>query len=230
MSETGREESRPAATVVDAPDNEAISPGVGEEARQENNLHGSDNQAAPGVIEEEATEGQPSAEAVADNKAAMEATAVLEAELAAARSQADEYLDQWRRTAAEFQNFRKRQERERQELVRSGNAQLLMRLLPVLDDLQRAAQHVPEELRDNEWVNGILMIERKLWSVLEQAGVQPIEAEPGRFFDPHLHDAVLAEPSETIPSGQIISELERGYKLHDRVLRPAKVKVALSSQ
>lgn len=152
--------------------------------------------------------------------------ASLEAELAAARSQADEYLDQWRRAAAEFQNYRRRQERERQELSRTANAQLMTRLLPVLDDLKRAAQHVPEALREDEWVSGVLMIERKLWSVLEQAGVQPIEAGPGTAFDPNLHDALLAEPSETIAEGDIVAELEPGYMLGDRVLRPAKVKVA----
>lgn len=205
MSETGRD-TRP-ETTVEAPNDEA---------------------AAPSVIEDvEAEEGRATAEApTAEGEDAATQTAALQAQLVAARRQADEYLDQWRRTAAEFQNFRKRQERERQELIRNANAQLLMRLLPVLDDLQRAAQHVPEELRDNEWVNGVLIIERKLWAVLEQAGVQPIAAEAGQSFDPHLHDAVVAEPSETVPSGHIIGELERGYKLHDKVLRPAKVRVA----
>ncbi|HBY93548.1 MAG: nucleotide exchange factor GrpE [Ardenticatenaceae bacterium] len=230
MNETDRDETRQATTAEDASNKEAGIPGGVEQARSEPGVQDASNNeaAAAGVMEEaEQAEGEAGADASSgDRAAALSETAVMEAELVAARQQADEYLDQWRRTAAEFQNFRRRQERERQELVKNANAQLLMRLLPVLDDLQRAAQHVPEELRDNEWVNGILMIERKLWAVVEQAGVRPIEAAPGMSFDPHLHDAVVAEPSEAIPSGHIIDELERGYTLYDKVLRPAKVRVA----
>lgn len=160
---------------------------------------------------------QPAAEAPATS---------LEADLAEARRQADEYLDQWRRAAAEFQNYRKRQERERQDLLRSASGRLVERLLPVLDDLQRAAQHVPAELRDNEWVNGVLLVERKLWNILEAEGLRPIPVEPGTEFDPTVHDALLSEESEQYESGAVTQELERGYTLNERVLRAAKVKVA----
>jgi molecular chaperone GrpE len=202
---------------------------MSESARDETSKNGtagnnvSEDQALDEVVESAESE---TTDEIASDKRLQEEIAALESDLAAARSQAEEYLDQWRRSAAEFQNFRKRQERERQEQIKLANAELLMRLLPVVDDLQRAIQHVPEDLEGNEWVNGVLLIERKLWSVLEQAGVQPIEAKPGAAFDPNVHDALMAEPSEEVETGHIIYELEPGYKLHERVLRPAKVVVA----
>jgi molecular chaperone GrpE len=138
----------------------------------------------------------------------------------------DEYLDQWRRSAAEFQNYRKREERLRTERERSTSARQLKRLLPVLDDLQRATQHVPESLSNDDWVAGMLAIERKLWSLLEQEGVMAIEAEAGTPFDPNVHEALISQESDEIESGHILSELERGYRLGDVILRPARVSVA----
>jgi molecular chaperone GrpE len=135
----------------------------------------------------------------------------------------DEYLDQWRRSAAEFQNYRKREERLRNERERSASGRQLKRLLPVLDDLQRASQHVPESFSNDDWVAGMLAIERKLWNLLEQEGVTVIEAEAGTPFDPNIHEALMSQESDEIESGHIVSELERGYRLGDVILRPARV-------
>ncbi len=146
--------------------------------------------------------------------------------LATLEKERDEYLDQWRRSAAEFQNFRKREERLRSERERSANVRLLRKLLPVLDDLQRAAKHVPENISDNEWVGGMLAIERKVWAILEQEGVSAIEAVPGSEFNPNLHEALISQASETFESGQVIQQLEPGYRHNDSVLRPARVSVA----
>ncbi|MGH2542217.1 MAG: nucleotide exchange factor GrpE, partial [Ardenticatenaceae bacterium] len=137
------------------------------------------------------------AEAEPEEKSLPERLADLERER-------DEYLDQWRRSAAEFQNFRKREERLRMERERAANARLLRKLLPVLDDLQRAAQHVPDEIADNEWVRGVQAIERKLWNVLEQEGISAIEAEAGIPFDPNVHEALLSQPGDEIEPGHIM--------------------------
>ncbi len=138
----------------------------------------------------------------------------------------DEYLDQWKRSAAEFINYKKREERMRAERDRSANQRLLSRLLPIMDDFKRGLQHRPEELVENDWANGMMAIERKLWLVLEQEGVSEIDAQPGTPFDPTVHDAITAQEQEGIESGHIIAELERGYKHGDFVLRPARVVVA----
>lgn len=147
-------------------------------------------------------------------------------ERAALVKERDEYLDQWKRSAAEFINYKKREERLRLDRERSANQRVLKKLLPLLDDFRRAVQHRPEELVENEWVNGMLAIERKLWTVLEQEGVTPIIAETGTEFDPNVHEALISQEQEGVEAGQILSELERGYKHGDSVLRPARVIVS----
>lgn len=150
----------------------------------------------------------------------------IEERLAAVEKERDEYLDQWRRSAAEFQNFKKREERLRVERERNASNRLLLRLIPVLDDLRRAGQHVPADFSQNDWVGGVLAIERKLWSALEQEGVSVIEAEPGTVFDPAVHEALMSQEHESIEAEHIIQELERGYRRQETILRPARVSVA----
>jgi molecular chaperone GrpE len=150
----------------------------------------------------------------------------LEQKLAEAKSQADEYLDRWRRTAAEFANYKKRQERDRSDFTKYANAGLITRLLPILDDFQRALATVPDHLHELTWIEGIALIERKLWSTLEQEGVATIPAEPNQPFDPAIHEALTWEETEDIAEGHIIEQVQQGYKLHERVLRPALVRVA----
>ncbi len=148
----------------------------------------------------------------------------LQQQLDEARAQDDEHLRAWQRTAADFANYRRRTEEEREALARFANAALIGRLLTVLDDFDRALEHVPEDVHEG-WVDGVRLVERKLRSVLESEGLTPIEAV-GQTFDPNIHEAVVHEEPADHPDNQVIGELQRGYRLHDRVLRPALVRVA----
>lgn len=178
------------------------------------------------VNEQETTEQETTTAPTTDVQASENDRAAWETERAQLTKERDEYLDQWKRSAAEFINFKKREERLRLDRERGANQRVLRKLLPVLDDLNRGAQHRPAELVENDWANGILAIERKLWAVLEQEGITAIEAAPGTEFDPNIHDAIVSQEQEGMEPGKIISELERGYKHHDTVLRPARVVVA----
>ncbi len=151
--------------------------------------------------------------------------AVLKQQLEQEQAKAAEYLDNWRRAAADLSNYRKRMERESSEITRAANADLIRRLLPVLDDFDRAFHTVPEDLRELTWVDGIMLIFRKLQALLEAEGLKPIEAL-GKPFDPHLHEAVVHEETDKYEDGLVIGELQKGYMLNDRVLRPTLVKVA----
>jgi molecular chaperone GrpE len=151
--------------------------------------------------------------------------AARQAELEQARAQAAEYLDGWQRARAEFANYKRRVETEREELRRSSTQALLLKLLPVVDDFERAFQTLPPELKDVPWVEGMRMILRKLHSILDSENVTPIEAA-GQPFDPLWHDAVMQEETTKYPDNYVMEELQRGYRLGERVLRPARVKVA----
>ncbi len=154
-----------------------------------------------------------------------EELARLRRELEEAKARAAEYLDGWQRTQAEFANYRKRQEAEFLQRVQMNNAVLIARILPVLDDLERAVQTVPSGLQMLTWVDGIFLIKRKLEAILEMEGVRPIETA-GKSFDPLYHEAVTYEEAPGYEEGQIIGEVQRGYMLGERVLRPALVRVA----
>jgi len=149
----------------------------------------------------------------------------LRQELEEARAKADEYLDGWQRSQAEFANYRKRQEAEWQQRVQTANATLIVKVLPLLDDLERAAQTIPPGLQELTWVEGVFLIKRKLEMVLESEGVKPIETA-AKSFDPLYHEAVTYEEAEGCEDGQIVGEVQRGYMLGERVLRPALVRVA----
>jgi len=155
-----------------------------------------------------------------------EAIARLEAELAAAQAQADEAIDRMQRTAADFQNTRKRQERLLQESLERATERLLVALLPVLDDFNLAFQNLPDTLKQEEaaWLDGFRRIHSKLTGILGEEGVTTIELNGP--FDPNRHEAVTHEPSEEVESGHIIATLRPGYVNKDRVLRPALVRVA----
>ncbi len=150
----------------------------------------------------------------------------LEAERDQLKAQAAENLDGWQRARAEFMNFKRRVEAERSELAASVSAEALKRVLPAVDDFERAVQTMPDDLKDKPWINGLLMVQRKLNAALEQSGITPIVVNPGETFDPNVHEAVTHEDSEEFGSEQVIGEVQRGYKLGDRVLRPAMVRVA----
>lgn len=157
----------------------------------------------------------------------------LRAELAATQAKADEYLDRLQRTAADFQNTRRRMENQLTAEVERANSALIMRLLPVLDDLDLAFQNVPDELRakvdDNggqvAWLQGFEQIRKKLLDMLTEQGLATIAADGE--FDPHRHEAISSEPSETVESGHIIEVMRAGYEYKGRILRPALVRVAM---
>jgi molecular chaperone GrpE len=154
---------------------------------------------------------------------------VLQQEIEKQKEVAKRHLNQWKRTAADLENYRKRVEREQGELVKFGHATLITRLLPILDDLERAFQTLPDGLGSLTWVEGLVLIDRKLRLVLESQGLKEIEAA-GKPFDPAVHEAVLEEAGNAYSDGQVIMALQKGYRLHDRVLRPAMVKVARNPQ
>jgi molecular chaperone GrpE len=151
--------------------------------------------------------------------------AAIENELAEARSKSEEYLEGWQRARAEFANYKKRVERD-QELVQknaAGNA--IRRFLDIVDDLDRALKNRPKEGEGADWAGGVELIYRKLLAILEAEGVQPIPVE-GQMFDPNLHEAISQEESLEHASGEIIGVVQNGYTLGERVLRPARVRVA----
>lgn len=146
----------------------------------------------------------------------------LRRELEEQRARADRLLANWQRAQADLANLRKQVERERQEISRFVSAALILDLLPVLDDLERALAFVSDKLRGFTWVDGIHLIYRKFQAVLSAYGVQEIKAQ-GQRFDPHLHQAVdFVEGAE---DGVVVQEIQKGYRLGDRVLRPSLVKV-----
>lgn len=149
----------------------------------------------------------------------------LDEQLAQAQAQAAEYLDNWRRAIAELSNAKKRMAREQEEMRAAAASRVLEKLLPIVDDVERAFTVVPEDQANSEWVNGFRLIQRKLNALLESEGVKPIPAE-GEMFDPVVHYAVTHEESDGYREGQIIAELARGYRLGDKVLRPTMVRVA----
>lgn len=149
----------------------------------------------------------------------------LQKELDEARAEAEEYLDGWRRAQAEFANYKKRQRAEQAKIRELANANLLRKLLPVLDDFDRAIATMPEGVQKLSWSQGLLMVRRKLEAILESEGVEPIETE-GESFDPYYHEAVTHEEVEGYEEAEIIGEVQKGYVLGDRVLRPALVRVA----
>ncbi len=149
----------------------------------------------------------------------------LERELEETRKRAEDNLRNWQRAAADFANFRRRTDEERADMAQFGKALLVGKLLTVLDDFERALASIPEDLAALSWVEGVRLVDRKLRAVLESEGVTPIEAL-GEQFDPNLHEAVLHEETTEHPDNQVTGELQRGYRLGDRVIRPTLVKVA----
>lgn len=128
------------------------------------------------------------------------------------------------RMTADFANYRKRNEAERAEFARFAKADLIARLLDVLDGYDRALATVPEELKTQPWVEGMWLVERKLRQILEAEGLEPVDSI-GKPFDPYQHEAVAHIESDQ-PEGTVIDEHQKAYRLHDRVIRPALVTVA----
>jgi molecular chaperone GrpE len=147
----------------------------------------------------------------------------MQDELAAERQRSAEYLDQAQRARAELVNYRRRTEEELVRMQRQAGERIISKLLPAVDDLNRAIESLSDEDRETSWAEGIALIQRKLWSILESEGVSPIESL-GKPFDPSLHEAISIQDGAEGAS-TVVQEYQRGYMLGDRVLRPAMVVV-----
>ncbi len=150
---------------------------------------------------------------------------VLESSLEEVTDKAEEYLDGWQRSRAEFANYKKRVQKENADIRQFARGEVIKIFLDVLDDLERALQEETQNRVDQEWVEGIRIIYQKLKTRLEAEGVRPMNAL-GEEFDPHIHEALMKEETEDYPSGTIIGVMQEGYWIGDRVLRPAQVRVA----
>jgi molecular chaperone GrpE len=157
--------------------------------------------------------------------AEKEEPASLEKEVERYRAEAADYLDQLKRARADYANYKRRAEAERSELAQAANAYLILKILPALDDLDRAFMTLPHELASLTWVDGIKLIQRKLQVALESVGLTAIDVK-GAKFDPALHEAISHEPSADHEDGDILGEAQKGYRLGDKVLRPSMVRVA----
>lgn len=140
-------------------------------------------------------------------------------------AKAAEYLDGWQRSKAEFANYMKRVNRDREQYNKDAVGRVVKNYLPVLDDLERALKDLPANGNLETWVNGIELIRRKMVTTLENDGIIPMVVE-GEMFDPLLHEAVAQIESEDHESGQIVDVIQTGYKIGERVLRPARVCIA----
>jgi molecular chaperone GrpE len=163
-------------------------------------------------------------ESVADIEQEMEAAAQeAVAGAPAAAPQNEDFRDRYMRTLADFENFRKRSEREKADFQRYALGSVIRDLLPVLDNFDRALEHAEE---GDEFHKGVSLIYKQLFDVLQRHGVKPI-TESGVRFDPNIHEAVIREEDPSVPSHTVTAVLQKGYFLHDRLLRPAMVKVAV---
>jgi len=146
-------------------------------------------------------------------------------DLALLQAQAAEYLDGWQRSRAEFANYKKRVDKEAEDARGRITAEIITHFLPVLDDLERALKDRPLEGEGAKWSEGIELIHRKLGALLDAEGIEPIPAQ-GERFDPMVHEALTLEDSAEHDEGTVIEVIQQGYRLGDRVLRPALVRVA----
>jgi molecular chaperone GrpE len=150
----------------------------------------------------------------------------LRGELDESKRQADEYLAALQRERAEFLNFKRRTADERERDLGLAGEDLIRKVLAVADDFDRAIDARPDSIAEDAWFEGVAAIDRKLRALLESEGVSTIPADPGTTFDPREHDAIANVPGTGRPEGEIVEQVRRGYRLRDRVLRPALVAVA----
>ena len=149
----------------------------------------------------------------------------MEVQLSEAQAKAAEYLDGWQRARAEFANYRKRADQERAEAYGNASVDTLRKILPVIDDFDRAISNVPPDKANDEVIKGFNLIHRKLSNLLEGAGITVINPV-GEEFNPKYHEAIGTDESSDVPSGHVTAVLQKGYLYGDKVLRPALVRVA----
>ena len=170
-------------------------------------------------------------EVMAEAAGAVDPLARLEADLTAAKADAAEWHDRFMRKAADFDNYRKRMDKEKAELRISSQSAILQDILPILDGFDRALKYFGEAEESGagsvkQWREGVELLYRQMSDTLAHAGVTPIEAE-GKPFDPHLHEALSRQETSEAADGIIVNELRRGYMFRDGLLRPSQVIVAV---
>jgi molecular chaperone GrpE len=162
-------------------------------------------------------------------KSAEERISELEEALAVKEAEAKNNWDKFLRERADLENYRKRVQREKEEILKYGNESLIMEVLPVIDNMERALSHASEEPHVAV-IEGIRLTHAMLLSTLKKFGVTPIETEKGRPFDPAFHQAMHQVASADFPPNTVVEELQRGYMINERLLRPAMVSVAVKPQ
>jgi molecular chaperone GrpE len=170
-------------------------------------------------LEENHSDAAENSQAVEQLSAEVEG---LRKKLEETASKTSEYKDSWLRSQAEFQNYRKRIERDNELTYILLKGDIIKKILPVLDDLERALQNRSE---DDPWANGIELVARKFQNILESEGIKRIEAV-GMEFDPNFHEAISHEPADSAQSGHVIGVVQNGYMIGERVIRPALVRVS----
>jgi molecular chaperone GrpE len=201
------------------PENDAALEGEAEEIQAPEGDSAAPETEAENTQAPEVAEGEPTSADEEESALEVDGFAVLAEELEAARLERDQYLDALRRLKAEFENSRKRQERERARILSMASERLVQELLPVLDNLDRALE-AGGDIRE-----GVQATREQLADVLAEEGLLPV-ASDGQPFDPNVHDAVMGQPSEEHEEGTIIQTFQRGYLLNGKSIRPAKVVVA----
>jgi molecular chaperone GrpE len=181
-----------------------------------------DDEEPPRIIDRRASQ-QPESEPKGEpeEKTTQDNPATLEAQLAQEKERAESYYASWQRAAADYQNFKRRVEQERSEIAQMANVAMLINLLPLVDDLERALENVDAHLAGLTWLDGVRLIYRKFQALLEMNGVTEIPAE-GQAFDPKVHEAVMYTDGD---EGKVLNVVQKGYMLGGRTLRPAMVVV-----
>ncbi len=149
----------------------------------------------------------------------------IEEQLEVALAESAKNLEGWQRAQAEFANARKRFDKQRTDAYTTAKADVISKLLPAIDDFDRVIENAPDGIEEDSWFEGIQLVQRKLSNILEHFNVVPIEAV-GQEFDPNFHEALSQEPSDEYKSGVVTRELQKGYKVGERVIRPSLVLVA----
>lgn len=150
----------------------------------------------------------------------------LEKEIASLRDDLEDQKDGWLRTRADFENYKKRVQRDASRSHQDAMTNIVKVFLGVADDLERALKNKPDAKHIENWIDGIQLIQQKLLTQMKNLGVEQMETQPGDEFDPNFHEAITQEENPDYEDGQIIEVVQPGYKISDRIIRPAMVRVA----
>ena len=178
--------------------------------------------------DKEKTNNQPEGENVEQAMVALtfDEYDALEKKIEGLEKEAEEAKDSWLRSRADFENYKKRVARDAERSYQDAKANIIKMFLGASDDLERALAHRPQIDDGDGWVNGIELIQQKLVNQMKKEGVERMEIKPGDEFDPNIHEAITQEDNPDFSDGQIIEVVQPGYKIADRVIRPAMVRVA----